>query len=193
MDSIGLQYFFQLISSSLLAYFKTNAIMGPQLITFLILEFIVSIAIVRKSKHPDFPIPLVPTEYEERIEEMNNSKVAGQKLGEKAWAQGDPDFPIPLVPAKRTDEYANRMNNKQKMSKFTRCVTVLLYTVQVLALWFPVATLHAFAYNIVDRVEVADNISTGNICRVCALSNTTHLCPRGVESTVLLRGSTVLH
>jgi len=154
MDSIGLQYFFQLISSSLLAYFKTNAIMGPQLITFLILEFIVSIAIVRKSKHPDFPIPLVPTEYEERIEEMNNSKVAGQKLGEKAWAQGDPDFPIPLVPAKRTDEYANCMNNKQKMSKFTRSVTVLLYTVQVLALWFPVATLHAFAYNIVDRVEV---------------------------------------
>lgn len=136
-----------------IAYFKTNAIMGPQLIIFLILEFIVSIVIVCKSKHPDFPIPLVPTEDEEQIEEMNNSEAAGPNLEEKAWVQGDPDS-IQLVPAKRTDEYANHMDNKQKMGKFTWCVTVLLYIVQVLALWFPVATLHAFAYNIVDRVEV---------------------------------------
>ena len=96
------------------AYFKTNAIMGAQLILFLILEFIVSIVIVCQSKYPDFPIPLVSTKFSAKYEERT-----------------------------------------KKMKKFTKCaVTALLYTVQVLALWFPVAVLHAFAYNIVDRVEV---------------------------------------
>ena len=99
------------------AYFKTNAIMGPQLMIFLILELIVSALIVLWSKHPGFPIP--------------------------------------LVPAACTDECQNRMNNdKQRMSKLTVCAIALLYTVQTVALWFPVALLHAFAYNIVDRVEV---------------------------------------
>ena len=148
--------------------FEPDVIMQPQLITFFILEFVVSVLIVCRSKSPDV-----------------SSKTAGQNLGEKAWVQGYHDFPIPLVPAKLADDYANHMNNKQKMSKFTRCITALLYTVQAAALWFPVAFSHAFAYTIfVDRVELLITFPLETFVEFVLY--TTHLCPCGVKSTVLL-------
>jgi len=117
--------------------FEPDAIMQPQLITFLILEFIVSVLIVCRSKSHDV-----------------SPKTAGQNLGEKVWVQGYTDFPIPLVPAKLADDYshANRTNNEQKMSEFTRCVSQP-YCAQYKQqhFWFPVAFSHAFA---VDRVEL---------------------------------------
>ena len=129
--------------------FEPDAIMQPQLITFLILEFIVSVLIVYAGRRAlMFP----------------------QKLQDKTWER-KPGYQATLTFLSHlfqpnllmTMRTVQTINRKWVNSQG---VIALLYTVQAAALLVSSCFLTCFCRG---SCGVVDNISIGNICWVCAL------------------------